>query len=144
MKNKIDNEKGLTLIEVLLSITILSIILVSMMYIFPQMGFMNQKNEEKTQAINTTKQILIEWKNNQEVKNFLSNPTLYTLPDYLKEQDTHYYTETTRDNIKVIIKIAKESDLKSNPAKAYQIHVQLLDQNGAIISESFGYIIVEA
>ena len=43
----VENEKGLTLIEVLASIVILSIILVSIMNFFPQMGLMNKTNARK-------------------------------------------------------------------------------------------------
>ena len=42
MKNKIDNEKGLTLLEVLLSIEISTNYPLTVMNFFPQMGFMNQ------------------------------------------------------------------------------------------------------
>src|SRR5581483_8216393 len=68
----VKNEKGLTLLEVLISIVILSIILVSFMGIFPQMGMMNQQNSNKEQAVNTAKRLLISWENDSNIKAFLN------------------------------------------------------------------------
>ncbi len=65
------NEKGVTLIEILAAVVILSIILVSLMNFFPQMGFINKLNGEKSQAINTAKQVLIDWQNDNGVEAFL-------------------------------------------------------------------------
>ncbi|MFD2046319.1 prepilin-type N-terminal cleavage/methylation domain-containing protein [Ornithinibacillus salinisoli] len=137
------NENGITLLEVLLSITILTIILISLMSIFQQMGVFNQKNEDKSQAVNDAKQILLEWQSNQDLKTFLSNPTLNEIPDAITERDTYFYAEKDRGNEKEIVNIAKDSDLASEPVKAHQIHVQLLDENNTVIGERFGYIIVE-
>ncbi|CAH2716273.1 hypothetical protein BACCIP111895_03457 [Neobacillus rhizosphaerae] len=75
------NEKGVTLLEVLISIVILSIIFLSVMRFFPQMGFMNNQNAEKTQAINTAKEILIDWQNSPHAKAFLVDPTNESLDD---------------------------------------------------------------
>ena len=65
------NEKGVTLIEVLATVVILSIILVSVMNFFPQVGLINNVNGEKSQAISTAKQVLIDWQNDSGVEAFL-------------------------------------------------------------------------
>lgn len=144
---QIINQDGITLLEVLLSIVILSLILVTILNVFPQMGFLNQQNETKLQGINTARQVLIQWQEKTEVKNFLLNPAINTKPAYLTDQGAYYVSETTRNNQKVIVKIAKGSDLgenipKASPTKVYQIHVQLQDIKNKIIGESFGYLVV--
>lgn len=141
------NQDGISLLEVLISISILTLILVSIMNIFPQMGFLNQKNETKLQGMNTAKQVLVEWQVKTDVINYLRNPLIYSKPSYLKVEDTHYLSETIRDDEKVIVEIAKDSDLdtsiaKSGPTKVHQIHVQLKNNKNALIGESFGYLVL--
>ncbi|MCU9614025.1 type II secretion system GspH family protein [Caldibacillus lycopersici] len=142
-RKKMLNQQGVTLLEILVSIVILSIILVSMMYIFPQMGFINQKNQEKTQAINTAKEILVEWQRKEEIISFLAKPTLHKKPDYLSERTNDYYAAFPKGDWQVAITIAKQSDINTNPTKAHQIHVQLYGGNHSVVSESYGYILVE-
>jgi prepilin-type N-terminal cleavage/methylation domain-containing protein len=139
----IPNEKGLTLVEVLISIVILSIILLSFMRFFPQMGYLNKQNEDKTQAINSAKEILIDWQNSNDVKDFLNDPALGNLPGYTSEDSSYYYCETTKGSFKVKIKIKKTSDLNSVPTEARFIQVQLLNNSGSIVSETYGYIRLE-
>ncbi|WP_147532523.1 hypothetical protein [Bacillus marasmi] len=141
------NQDGISLLEVLISISILILILISIMNIFPQMGFLNQQNETKLQGINTAKQILVEWQEDTEVINYLSNPIMYSKPAYLEEKDTYYISEATRDDEKVVVKIAKDSDLdasiaKSGPTKVHQIHVQLKNNKNVLVGESFGYLVL--
>lgn len=140
------NQNGVTLLEILLSITILSIILVTVINIFPQMGLINQKNEDKSQAVNTAIQVMIEWQNNQEVKNFLINQS-GPIPNYLTKSGVNYTSESSKDGVKVSVKIAGSSDFDSDPkmtspTKVHQIHVQLKNNQNNLVGESFGYIIV--
>lgn len=153
MKNQIDNEKGLTLLEVLLSIVILTIILVTVMNFFPQMGFMNKQNEDKQQATNLAKKELIYWQetlgNSSDFENFKKNPK----QDYpfIREDDTvsdntstiTIKTNTTRStnsifNVEVIIN--KDSDLDSEPTKAYPIDIKLFKNKDTLVSETYGYV----
>ncbi|MFA9555955.1 prepilin-type N-terminal cleavage/methylation domain-containing protein [Evansella sp. AB-rgal1] len=139
----VKNQEGFTLIEILLSIAILSIIFISLMNIFPQMIQFNSINETKTQAINTSRQILNDWQNKSEIIDYLSAPSTSELPSELIEQDSHYSAEINIDKYIAIITIAKESDLATSIANAHQIHVQILDNKGTLFGESFGYIVVE-
>ncbi|MDR6122187.1 prepilin-type N-terminal cleavage/methylation domain-containing protein [Bacillus sp. SLBN-46] len=137
-----EKEKGVTLIEVLISIVILSIIFLSFMRFFPQMGFMNNENADKTQAINTAKEILIEWQESEDLKNFLKNPTGTFLQEYVKTEAGYYYFKTVESNYNVYIKIKISSDLVSTPNKTFLIQVELLNKRNNIISETYGYIIL--
>lgn len=141
-------EKGLTLLEVLLSILLLTIILVTVMNFFPQMGLMNKQNETKQQAINLAKKELLDWqKKGPQLKSFLLNPTSSILPGYnpnYEPSDTNFYYFTyEKDNLDVVIKIKKEPDLKTNPSKAHLIHIKLLNERKNTISETYGYIIYD-
>lgn len=135
------NEKGVTLIEVLLSIVILSVIFLSIMRFFPQMGFMNKENEDKTQAINTANEILIEWQESEDVKINLKNRTMNVLPGYITPDSTNYKFKTKKGNFDVNIKIQINSDLISTPIKTHLIQIELLNKRGNIVSKTYGYII---
>ncbi|WP_053364239.1 prepilin-type N-terminal cleavage/methylation domain-containing protein [Bacillus sp. FJAT-27251] len=138
------NEEGVTLVEVLAAIAILSIILVSVMNIFPQMGMMNKTNENKAQAINTAKDILIEWQNNNEVKTYIADPaTTFTLslaPPQLI--DGFYVFETNKGSFKAKVRIKQQPGKTSDLVKAHLIVVELLNDDNKIISETYGYILV--
>lgn len=60
--NGLKNNKGLTLIEVLASIVILSIVIISFVALFPQMSLFNEKTEENLDAISIAKEVLVEMK----------------------------------------------------------------------------------
>jgi len=146
----IRNEKGVTLIEVLASIVLLSIIFLSVIRFFPQMGLINNQNENKTKAINIAKEILINWQESSDVKWFLvktDRVTGFTSTDpkvaYNKfnYDDTYYYFETSKDIYNVHIKIKKSPETSSRLSSVNSIVVQLLNKkNGNVISETFGYV----
>ena len=56
--NYLKNERGLTLLEVLLSITILGIVLMSFLSFFSQAYSYTKKNEDKTVGINVARNVL--------------------------------------------------------------------------------------
>ena len=148
------NEKGFTLIEVLASIVILSLVLISIMSIFPQMGMVNNQNEQKTQAINTAKEVLISWQDSTVVKTFLqsSSQTTGFNPAYVNEDvnytvfsntkfANYYYFETTKDEYKVQIKLKKTPNKSSKISFVHQIDVQLFNSKGIMVAETYGYVI---
>ncbi|MFJ5715542.1 prepilin-type N-terminal cleavage/methylation domain-containing protein [Neobacillus sp. NPDC093127] len=140
----VQNEKGVTLLELLISIVILSIIFLSVMRFFPQMGFMNKQNEDKTQAINTAKEILIDWQNSPDVKSFLVDPTNETLEDLPTNKKTEggfYYFYTVNGSFNVTIKIKITPSKESNVSKAHLIQIQLFNKRGNVVSETYGYVI---
>lgn len=149
------NEKGLTLVEVLASIVILSIVLVIFMNFFPQMALMNNKNEEKQQAINLAKKELIYWQNEMksqsDLDNFLNTPS--TISQFKAECNENisldfgcgiFNYHVNSESFDVIVMIKKTSDLETNSTKLHQIHIQLIKENQEYpTSETYGYIKLE-
>lgn len=141
------DEKGVTLIEVLAAIVILSIVLVSIMNFFPQMGLLNKINGNKAQAINTAKQELIKWQNDVNVQNFLKGDSSASLPAPVDHvQDNYYYFKYKIEGFDVSIRIKNITDFPpdepNNPKDVRFIQVQLL-KNNSIVSETYGYIILK-
>ncbi|RTR27328.1 prepilin-type N-terminal cleavage/methylation domain-containing protein [Robertmurraya yapensis] len=156
-------EKGFTLIEILLSIVILTIILVSIMNFFPQMGLFNRHNLEKTEAINLAKKELVEWQNKfskltrVNFEYFLDYPSKSIIPEYEHSVDhngTRYYIFEEKEpstDYKVEVSLKKDSDLeedlKKNSVsvdldkltKIHRVHVKILNDNNTLISEIYGY-----
>lgn len=153
------NQKGMTLIEVLLSIVILTIILGTVIKFFPQMGMMNKQNETKQQAVNLAKKELMYWKisleTSQDFMDFKNNTNPNQIFTFINkvEGDTitiepetvsikTLTTKSSNSDFGVKVIIYKESDLTSNPRKAYQIHIKLLKDGNEDnpYSETYGYI----
>lgn len=153
------NQRGLTLIEVLLSIVILSIILGTFMKFFPQMGLMNKQNETKQQAVNLAKKELMYWKTLIETSKDFNDFRKNNNPN----QNFSFINKTEGDSVTigtdsiaintlatnssdsifgVQVIIFKNSDLTNEPIKAYPIHIKLLkDRNeNKPYSETYGYI----
>jgi prepilin-type N-terminal cleavage/methylation domain-containing protein len=143
MKLLLKQENGVTLLEVLLAMAILSIVLISFMSMFPQMGMMNKHNEDKTQAINTAKDILFEWQNSEVVENFLTTPTSTPPPGYDRKDLDWYYFKTVKGNFDIEIKIRIKTDLVSLPRKTHQVHIQLFKDSHQLVTETYGYIILQ-
>jgi prepilin-type N-terminal cleavage/methylation domain-containing protein len=151
----IKNEKGVTLIEVLAAIVILSIILGSIMNFFPQMGLINKINGDKAQAVNTAKKVLIELQGSSEVKNYLDNPSTIEPPSILgaKQSDmvisgeSYYSFLKTEGNFKINILIKQNPDLSAssgtNTTRSFPIKVQPLNTKNEVITETYGYIFSE-
>jgi prepilin-type N-terminal cleavage/methylation domain-containing protein len=146
MVKTIRNEKGVTLIEVLLAMAILSIILVSVMNLFPQMGLMNKQNEEKTQGINTAKQLLIEWQNDNEIREYLVYPTgeIPKSGELIENGNEDYYLfkyyyEPRNYNVQVTI--YKDFEIDSEKNEARRIYVKLYNERNVKVSETYGYVL---
>lgn len=150
------NEDGMSLIEVIASLVILTIILISFVNIFPQMGFTNIQNEDKQSATAIAQQELLFWKktleNSSDFDTFKLTPgTTYSFIDsdcnvtYDSDKITIKVNKTKSilSDFKVELIISRNSDLNSNPEKAYQIHIKLLKTSDILVSETYGYIFYE-
>lgn len=144
------NEKGLTLIEVLASIVILSIILLTLMRFFPQMGLMNTQNQGKTQAINMARQVLVEWENTSStaMSLFFTSPSTSPFPQYqLQDSNGDYFIfkkASTIGNFTIYIKIKKSSDFDLYHTPVYNtnlIIVQVFNQKNTLVTETYGYLV---
>jgi prepilin-type N-terminal cleavage/methylation domain-containing protein len=138
----IRDEKGLTLLEVLISIVILSFIFLSIMSFFPQMGFINKVNEDKSKAVNYANEMLIEWKNSESVKDCIKNNNGTSLSSYYKTDSNYYYYKTTKGGFNAIIKIRKNTGLISTPVTTRLIDIQLFNNRNNMVAETYGYIIL--
>lgn len=145
----IQNEKGLTLLEVLLSIVILSIILISIMKFFPQMGLMNKQNIDKQQAINTARETLFEFQNDSEVKRLIKYPASTSSKfEFIEKKEI--IDSGTFNCFKLNGKIhgyIGQICLKETPdignaggKELFQIHIELLNSKGTLITDTYGYI----
>lgn len=74
----VHNEKGLTLVEILAAVVILSIIFVGIMTIFPQMTHFNAKTEAKLNTMNLARQEVAEIAAAEKWTSFM-------VPDYLSD-----------------------------------------------------------
>ena len=138
----IRDEKGLTLLEVLISIVILSVIFLSIMSFFPQMGFINKVNEDKAKAVNYANELLIEWKNSESVKDCIKNNNGTSLSSYYNTDSNYYYYKTSKGGFNAIIKIRKNTDLISTPVTTRLIDIQLFNNRNNMVAETYGYIIL--
>ncbi|MDN3018503.1 prepilin-type N-terminal cleavage/methylation domain-containing protein [Paenibacillus sp. BSR1-1] len=138
------NEKGLTLIEVLISIVILSMILLTTMSFFPQMGLMNNQNKVKTQGINTAKELLLKWQNDSDRLNlFFKNPNASIIAEYKPITGKDYYNfETVEGDFFVNIQIKINPSKESKIYNAHQIFIKLYKNNkrDIAVSETYGYV----
>lgn len=83
-----NNEKGLTLVEVLAALVILGIVFVGIMTIFPQMTLFNQKTEAKLDTMNLARQEMATIVAADNWKKILVEDDITPdtgLPDYLSE-----------------------------------------------------------
>lgn len=132
------DEKGFTLIEILLSIVILTIILVSIMNFFPQMGLFNRYNLEKTEAINLAKKELVEWQK-ADFEKFLAQPSTKNIPEFNRYEEPYYIFVDEQNNYTVEIWLKNKSDLQTAPTKAHELQVKILDDKNNLLSETYGY-----
>ncbi|XXM71494.1 PulJ/GspJ family protein [Lysinibacillus sphaericus] len=138
----LNNEKGITLVEILVSFTLLSIILVSIFSFFPQVGKSNKQNEEKIQAINLGKKVLAGWTDDagNEVSPFIKDPVSAAAPyGYQKKEsdDSYFYFSKELEGFMVEVKLAKET----GEDRPYPVTIQI-GKAGRIITETYGYITV--
>ena len=135
------NEKGITLLEVLLSMAILSIVLLTIVNVFPQMGRMNVYNGEKMKAVNVARSELAEWKKSGSLETPPENYTRYAG----SAPDKYHYYEVNKHGFTINVSISKVSDLHTDESvtqtKAHQLLIQVLDDQ-KIVSETFGYVMV--
>lgn len=143
----VKNDRGVTLVEVLAAVVILAIVLGSIMNFFPQLGFINVQNQEKAQAVNTAKQVLIDWQDDGAVQDFLKTSQTAALPvQPLNQPDpTYYYFQTSNGNFDVNIKIAKNppSNFQAGSVSIRFIQVQVENKQNQVTSETYGYITLD-
>ncbi|SKA90868.1 MULTISPECIES: type II secretion system protein [Sporosarcina] len=146
---KTNNEKGMTLVEILAALVILGIVFIGFMTIFPQMNNMNNRTETKLETMNLAKKVLADFREASP-----SLPTDYELMPTNANQVSERYTRSNKDYfIEVICSPREDSEFnnqkcnnsENNPDRKtdlYKIHIEVKKEE-KIVSESFGYIVLD-
>ncbi|QUG42244.1 type II secretion system protein [Psychrobacillus sp. INOP01] len=139
MRNKLNNNKGLTLIEVLASIVLLSIVIISFMSLFPQMTLMNHKTEDNLQAANVGKELLVEIKKLtfESIKNGDSLPITNISIDI---NSNLTIIDGTYKSFKVKISLYANLDISGEIQKLHRIRIEVLDDKSTVLTSTYGYM----
>ncbi|WP_169907960.1 type IV pilus modification PilV family protein [Priestia abyssalis] len=122
------DEKGFTLIEVLLSIIILTIVLTTFFQFFSQSMLFSSRNVEKQQAIQIVRQLMNELQENEHVYP-INDET--TLNDLFSKVDN---IEELQKKFDISLTLQQEEAL-------IQVHVKVQSRNWNDVSaETYGYI----
>lgn len=135
---KAKNEKGFTLVEVLAALTILGILFISYMTIFPQMTKMNERTGAKLETMNMAKETLVSVKENPAQL----DESKRVEPAEIRDGETYYLHAEDEEVYKIILNCYNDGSVKcsdKNPDTLHKIHIKI-DKNGRQDSETFGYI----
>ncbi|PIC57867.1 hypothetical protein CSV80_06030 [Sporosarcina sp. P12(2017)] len=137
------NERGFTLVEILASLTILGIVFISFMTIFPQMVSVNDRTETKLQTMNSAKVELINLKKNpskliinEKIKNSISTND-YETYTWLGKHNNVVEIDCYNVNGQTCSGIGE--DTASRQKELYKIHIRVKVSENTI-SETFGYV----
>lgn len=141
MKNFMKNEQGLSLVEVIASILILSIVIIAFVTIFPQMKSSNENTANNLNAANIAKEFLIVFKSKSydelrteiKVNNFdykITNENPLTLEGKYK------YIEGEKVNVRVTV----QSSTALSNITLREMLIEILNENNIVIAEIHGYL----
>jgi prepilin-type N-terminal cleavage/methylation domain-containing protein len=144
LSNLIKNKKGFTLIEVLVSITILGIVLMSFMNFFMQAGSFTNMNQKKTVAVNVARNALMFVEHQSYLKvygefpivNKVSTPPkIYDKDLYICNDSYEYFDQNsvkpsnckniTINNLDYKVKIKFEEVDKNDPSIKYYLPIKV-------------------
>ncbi len=136
------NEKGMSLVELLAAITILGIVIVTSMSLFPQMTKFNMKTENKLETMNEARIKLEQVKENPQMlcsSDNVKNNGIITFSqedgDYKYEID-YYLKDNLSDKEVDICKTSKQT---TPVIRLNQVHIKVFDDD-KLTSEIFGYV----
>lgn len=136
-------DKGFTLVEVLAALTILGIVFVGFMTVFPQMTLFNEKTENKLETMNLARQELDKIQRNENWNdNYISVNPQPSPDDYKRWHkddndiiiEVDYYTVADLKKEK-FVNHEKNYEISS----LYKVHIKVL-KDEKINSETFGYV----
>lgn len=158
------NEKGLTLLEVLLTITILTIVLTSILTLFPQISLFNKKTDETFSGINLAKEKIVILENlvrddhnksstekifkisnntlilTQTDKNFSRYKRL-NLIENIEENNDAYILKTIDHHLHGTITIERTPEYEGI-YHLYKVYVQINDEKLSKVTSLYGYLSV--
>lgn len=128
--------KGFTLVEILVTLVILSIILLSFMSFFSQSSLFAQKNNEKLTAINLAQETIVSIKNQptyfQKVVKYTSD---FPDPERTILNVNSIGILNQQPNFRLGLEIAKDYSYN-----LYKIHVQIYDLKNNLLAETYHYL----
>lgn len=150
-KRFIQNDKGISLIEILISIVLLSILITSFLTFFPQVSSFNQKTDERLTSVTLAKSWLVQAQNSEstlykQLINLTDNPSAS-----INTSDLDLLTNINR-NSDVIELIFKENNYfihlylyyRQETLKGantlYKIRIDVFDEQDKLNSHIYGYI----
>lgn len=132
----LQNNKGITLIELLAAIVLIGILVTSFLVFFPQVSISNVKTQEKLTGVNLAKEWLVKAQNNEipEITTILNEvSTSNEGADTFKINDEDFEIQFT----------FYKKGVLSNPSKyqLYKLQIDVYDKGGTQLkSNIFGYI----
>ena len=117
--NLIRNDKGVTLIELLASIVILSIVIIGFLSFFPQTLLLSTKVEDRLTGLNVAEEVLNEYKETNIWK------------DVVSVNNKQYYTK--------VVYIHEQSVLNLTPVRV-EIYSNVTFSNSTFISSIYSYV----
>ncbi|WP_438298177.1 type IV pilus modification PilV family protein [Sporosarcina sp. FA15] len=140
---RVNNEKGITLVEILAALVILGIVFISFMTIFPQMNNINNRTETKLVTMNIAKQELAKLKGPPSRLNPDKKIQNSVGPNFFETYDL------SEGNYNILVDCYNtESQTCSGTGetarkpKLYKIHITV-EKDGKLNSETFGYLELE-
>lgn len=142
VKRKLANQKGLTLMEILAAIVIITLIILFLGNLLPLMARTNEVNEKKIEAIHLANEQLIAW------QEYFQDPEKQIIPKKLCSENGKFVSRYPLDNsYHVVVTIYPNDDYQSSDIsgriKAHQIRVQIYDEQNDQLTETYGYIFTE-
>lgn len=142
------NEKGVTLVELLAAIVLLTLIITVFLQFLPQLATTNKKNVEKNQAINLAESELLHWKEviSNNFNTYKASATQTTcsfdngkvcfVVDKIDMQDEQY-----NQDFYVSINLHKHPEDELTMKNAHHLHIEIKNrENDAKIGEAFGFV----
>lgn len=149
-QKRVQNENGLSLIEVLAAVVILGIFFVGFMTVLPQMTSFNVKTEDKLVAMNLAKQESAKLKDSMAtlMKDDVIVSDIKDEEGNLKIKRYEYGVEEIPYNYEVDYYIGPDLDKEDSIlydsdvdglVSLYKLHIKV-KKDGKVISENFGYV----
>ncbi len=128
--------KGFTLVEILVTLVILSIILLSFMSFFSQSSLFTQKNNEKLTAINLAQETIVSIKNQPVLfQKAVNYRTGFSDPEKTVLNVNSLGIFNQQPNFRLGLDIAKDDTYN-----LYKIHVQIYDLKNDLLAETYHYL----
>ncbi|MGK7377956.1 type IV pilus modification PilV family protein [Planococcus sp. 1R117A] len=144
MKKLKNNEKGLTLVEILATLVLLGIVFVGFMTVFSQMTLFNDKTYTKLDTMNLARQEISEIKGvtyPKLITDITSTIAATTYDDFSVAADPYFLFTKNEDGYTYEMRLYKTPKLVGdvNVASLYQVHLMVKKDN-KLNSETYGYI----